>query len=303
MTSKGDRSPSWSRGTFSRIGAVIVHYHRERDALRLVRTLQDIGISPDNIAFCNNGASREFFDQFREQFPDVIFLDLENVGFGAAMNAGLRVLPACVEYALLLSHEVELTESCLDILVSELRDNPTTVAVGPRLMSSETTVWSLGGGTSRVLRKPANIGRGMRIDAIEGPTRREVDWLDGSIVLVDRAKLAEVGNYSESYFLYFEDVDLGWKIRESGGKVICRTDAFAFQSPGGHMNHLYAVRNLLWLLRKQHFYLAYTSYILENILRLVIGGIFKPRGYRNRARGRANGLKQGILRPSSRANS
>lgn len=291
----GGRSPDEDYSRLSGIGAVIVHYHRERDALRLVRSLQDIGISSAHIVFCNNGATREFIDHFSSDFPEVRFLDLKNVGFGAAMNAGLRALPGRVEYALLLSHEVELEVSCLDILVSELRDNPTTVAAGPRLMSNETTVWSLGGGTSRFLRKPANVGRGMRIDAVTGPTRREVDWLDGSIVLVDRAKLAEVENYSESYFLYFEDVDLGWKIRQAGGKVICRTDALAFQSPGGHLNHLYAVRNLLWLLRKQRFYLAYISYIFENIFRLMIGGILKPRGYWSRARLRASGLKQGIF--------
>ncbi|UTT48040.1 glycosyltransferase [Rhodococcus gordoniae] len=282
---------------------MIVHYHREKDAIRLVRTLQNIGINSSNIAFCNNGASREFVRNFSDEFPEVKFLNLDNVGFGAAMNAGLRVLPGRVEYALLLSHEVELEASCLDILMSELRDNPVTVAVGPRLMSNETTVWSLGGGTSRFFRKPANIGRGTGIEAIRAPTRHEVDWLDGSIVLVDRAKLATVDNYSESYFLYFEDVDLGWKIRESGGKVVCRTDAQAFQTPGGHLNHVYAVRNLLWLLRKQRFYGAYFSYIFENVFRLVLGGIFKPRGYWSRARGRASGLKQGILPQPSRRSS
>ena len=48
---------------------------------------------------------------------------------------------------------------------------------------------------------------------------REVDQLMGACLMVRRAALNEVGAFDERFFLYFEEVDLCWRLRASGWRV------------------------------------------------------------------------------------
>lgn len=46
----------------------------------------------------------------------------------------------------------------------------------------------------------------------------EVDWISGACVLVPRQAWQAVGGFSEDYFMFFEDVDLGWRLGRAGLK-------------------------------------------------------------------------------------
>ncbi|MDV7243722.1 MULTISPECIES: glycosyltransferase family 2 protein [Rhodococcus] len=282
------------------MSVVIVHYKRESDVLTLVdRLVNEIGVTESNIVLCDNGSCDEFDKNVRRKFPRMTLLQLENVGFGAAMNVGVAALSGSSRI-LLLTHEVQIDAECIRTLSAEL-DNESTGIVGPRLMSlgEGNSIWSLGGRTGRLLKKPANIERGERFSGITGNPARRVDWLDGSVVMVDRRVFEEVGGYSVPYFLYFEDVDFGWKVRGIAGKdVVCRIDAVAHQAPGGNLDQLYAVRNLLWLLRRQGFRFAYSAYVFETVLRILFGALLKPRGAKRRIALRIAGLAQGLRYPA-----
>src|SRR5437762_2809589 len=65
------------------------------------------------------------------------------------------------------------------------------------------------------------------------PTRpRDVDWLSGAAVWLRRSALQSVGGWDEHYFMYMEDIDLGWRLRRLGWRV-------AYE-PGGAVMHVQA---------------------------------------------------------------
>jgi N-acetylglucosaminyl-diphospho-decaprenol L-rhamnosyltransferase len=45
---------------------------------------------------------------------------------------------------------------------------------------------------------------------------READWLSGSCLLVPTPRFRDLGGFDEGYFMYFEDVDLGDRLRKAG---------------------------------------------------------------------------------------
>ena len=59
------------------------------------------------------------------------------------------------------------------------------------------------------------------------------DWLCGACVVVHEELLARIGGYDESYFLYWEDVDLGFRAVAAGATVVLREDLVAVHDEGG----------------------------------------------------------------------
>src|SRR5207302_9416640 len=47
----------------------------------------------------------------------------------------------------------------------------------------------------------------------------DIDWVSGTYVLLRQAALGELARFDEAYFMYVEDVDLCWRMREAGWRV------------------------------------------------------------------------------------
>jgi N-acetylglucosaminyl-diphospho-decaprenol L-rhamnosyltransferase len=65
---------------------------------------------------------------------------------------------------------------------------------------------------------------------VDHTERREVDWLSGAALWLRRDALDSVGCFDERYFMYFEDVDLCWRLRRSGWRCV--------YEPGGAVVHV-----------------------------------------------------------------
>src|SRR5690606_10093760 len=58
--------------------------------------------------------------------------------------------------------------------------------------------------------------RRYRDDLAPADEARDAGWLSGSCVLVRRRAFDELGGFDEGYFMYFEDVDLGYRLGKAG---------------------------------------------------------------------------------------
>ncbi|MEH3077162.1 MAG: glycosyltransferase, partial [Quadrisphaera sp.] len=146
---------------------------------------------------------------------------LENPGYGAAMNRGALALDSNVSHLLLLTHEVSISDETIAALMSRLNDRPSTGIVGPLLLDSRNSdlVWSAGNRQRRWTGKPKSPERGMKRSALEGV--KQCDWLDGATLMVRLQEFRLLGGFDERFFLYVEDVELGWRYRSAGFKVEC----------------------------------------------------------------------------------
>ena len=150
----------------------------------------------------------------------------ENRGYGAAVNRAVATLAPDVRWVLVSNPDVVLEPGALDRLVATAEADPTIGAVGPRLLEPTGEVYpsarlvpSLRTGLGHAVF--ANVWPGnpwtrrYRQDG-EHDGRRDAGWLSGACVLVRRDVLDRLGGFDEGYFMYFEDVDLGWRIGRLG---------------------------------------------------------------------------------------
>lgn len=151
----------------------------------------------------------------------------DNRGYGGAINAAVATLPPVVEYVLISNPDVLVHDHAISILLERLADDPEVAAVGPRVLNEDGTTYpsarrlpSLRTGIGHALFAglwPSNPWtRSYRSERQATDTERSVGWLSGSCLMVRRSVFEKIGGFDEGYFMYFEDVDLGYRLSKEG---------------------------------------------------------------------------------------
>ncbi|WP_374007763.1 glycosyltransferase [Leifsonia sp. LS-T14] len=173
------------------------------------------------------------------------YLPMErNRGYGSAINAVVAGLPASVEWVLISNPDVVLGAGSVDRLLAVAAEDEHIGAVGPAILDADGSVYpsarsipSLRTGIGHALF--ANLwmnnpwSRAYRNDASEHVARRDAGWLSGACLLVRRTAFDRVGGFDEGYFMYFEDVDLGYRLGKAGFRNVYEPDATVMHT-GAH---------------------------------------------------------------------
>ena len=167
----------------------------------------------------------------RADFPAVqLIVNTDNRGFAAANNQGLAV--ARGQFLLLLNPDTIVPPGGLETLLAFAQSHPEAGAVGPRLLNSDgslqhscrrfPTVWA-------ALFRHTLLGRlfpnahWMREYLMcdwghDEP--REVDWVSGAALLINRRAFDQIGGLDESFYWGSEDVDYCFRLHQAGWKVL-----------------------------------------------------------------------------------
>jgi len=152
-----------------------------------------------------------------------------NLGFAAAVNAGLEHLSDAPGDVLLLNPDAYIAPAELERLHQELLADPGLACVAPAQRRPGSTA------PSRA-RWPWHTPTGAWADAV-GLSRHRVRsqryFLGGAVLLLRQATLAEVGTFDERFFLYSEDEDWQRRALAQGWRVRLCPDVHAEHAAGG----------------------------------------------------------------------
>jgi N-acetylglucosaminyl-diphospho-decaprenol L-rhamnosyltransferase len=179
-----------------------------------------------------------------------------NPGYGGAINAAVATLPGSVTWVLVANPDVVLSPAAIDRLVATAETDERIASVGPRILTPAGDVYP---SARRIPSIRLGVGhavfggawprnpwtRRYRQDA--DVERRDAGWLSGSCFLIRRAAFDAIGGFDEQYFMYFEDVDLGFRLGRAGYRNVYEPDAVATHV-GGHSTE----RNQAEMLRAHH---------------------------------------------------
>ncbi len=182
------------------------------------------------------GRVRELADRFGWQ----VVARPDNGGFGAGVNAGVEAARAAgCGHVLILNPDAWISSEGLDALWEQSRAEPMT-AISPRIEASNGRVVYKGSQVSKRTGRikglgPFASGASVRLDGplnaqLPGPTQ---GWLTGACMALSLELFDRVGGFEESYFLYWEDIDLSARIEAAGGHLVVRLDQVAVHDEGG----------------------------------------------------------------------
>lgn len=199
---------------------------RERRHLpRLTAIVVDGGSGDDSAEILRDAISQPGLSEWVEFLP----LDV-NGGFGWANNqAMLRLFQQENEpdYVLLLNPDAEVEIGAISALADVLDEHPECAAAGSALVNEDGSPSgsayrfpSIGREFVRASQTPV-LGRllGIKPLMIESAGGCEVEWVTGASVLFRSEALKQVGLFDDGFFLYYEEVELMWRVRQAGWSI------------------------------------------------------------------------------------
>jgi len=216
----------------------------------------EIGVE---IVVLDNASEDRSAEAVRERFPGVRLLAQGfRAGFGANHNTVIRATNG--RYVFVLNEDTTSDDWGFARLVAEMDAYPRTAALGPRLVypngRHQGSAWRFPTPLVSLVGVPT-LGK-VGIDQSKGKRPRAVDWVVGAAVLLRREALDGVGLFDESFFIYFEEVDLCLRLRRAGWEVrylptvsvVHHESQFSADIPERRINEMWRGRHRYW--RKHH---------------------------------------------------
>lgn len=235
--------------------AVVLYYRRGIQVIDVVQSLVNQSTPPRRIVVVDNGSADGVFASEKNvaalnEISSSVSLVIcpDNLGYAGGMNLGVRSLETNAKYLFFATHELRMNTDCAASLL-ETASNTGAAIVGPTLtLERNDTVWSYGGYITRwgASRHVTSRQLGTRSD-------RNVDWVDGSAILIDRRVFLAIDGFDERFFLYWEDVDICTRA-SAFGPVVVSARARASQDTG-YTPAYYSARNriMYWRSRRDVF--------------------------------------------------
>jgi N-acetylglucosaminyl-diphospho-decaprenol L-rhamnosyltransferase len=208
-----------------RLSVVVVNYRQWDETEELVRQLQASASvkhgDAEIVIVDNHSPHHPLMKRLRRQ-PNVSLRRWrQNRGFARAVNEGCRLSRG--DWFLLLNPDTTPSEGFLDSVLAMLdRLEPNAGIVGFHLRNGDGSRQLSAGPFPTLVSTIARLAlpRSRRkYHTLRTPNRCRVDWVTGCCLLVRRDCLNELGGLDESFFLYYEDVDLCRRARERGWSV------------------------------------------------------------------------------------
>ncbi len=230
--------------------------HRSRShidaCLAALRTQREVA----EILVVDSGSDDGTTQHLRRTHRDVwVDASAENVGYAAGHNRNYR--RATGDAFLALNPDVVMDLNCLERLCGALADRADIGSVGPKLLRARTNSLVDSAGIERDVLRGKFRDRGAGEASSRYRQREEVFGICGAAALYRREALEEVSGkerapFAESFFMYYEDVDLAWRLRRAGWKNVFVPTARAHHRRGGAgaasaFTEYHLVRNRLWV--------------------------------------------------------
>lgn len=225
------------------VAVVTVSYRSEAVLPSFLESIGGASSSTPHIVVADNrqdGTAREIADRYGARY----FPMPKNLGYGGAVNRAVNSLDGGVRWVLISNPDVVLGTDAVDLLLQTALSSDDIGAVGPTILTPQGDVYpsaravpSLRNGIGHALF--ANLWtsnpwtRAYRSESQSAVRLRDAGWLSGACLLVRRELFANLGGFDPSYFMYFEDVDLGYRIGKSGYRNVLDPRAVVTHS-GAH---------------------------------------------------------------------
>ncbi|HCC08676.1 TPA: hypothetical protein DEP81_01700 [Candidatus Woesebacteria bacterium] len=251
-----------------KIGFISVSFHSNEDTLNVIKQLEKNALPlavSSTVYVVDNSRSEELKEKLAK-YPQAVYIESPgNIGFAAGNNLGIkRALEDDVDIIVLINNDTLVPEDLiLKILASPIVEK-TTGAVGGLIYFAKgfefedkyskdelgKVIWYAGGeyDWDNVYAKHIGVNE---VDKGQYDGQRETDFITGCLFITKAEVLKEVGLFDERYCLYFEDSDLGMRIKKAGYKLIVDSNVKLWHKVaqssgiGSPLNDYFITRNRL----------------------------------------------------------
>ena len=187
----------------------------------------------------DNASTDNSLELLRTDFPECRLIVLEkNWGFAEGYNKALQQIEA--EYYLLLNSDIEVTPRWLTPLVGFMDGHPDVAACQPKLLSifNRDSFEYAGASGGFLDRYGYPFCRGRIFDTVEKDNGQydqpaDVLWATGAALMIRAKDYWDCGGLDGRFFAHNEEIDLCWRLRIRGRRIVSLPDSRVYHVGGG----------------------------------------------------------------------
>ena len=219
-----------------KVSVVIVNWNTRELLKQCLKSVYAETSVPAEIFVVDNASGDGSAEMVRANFPRVCLIaNSDNKGFAAANNQAINRTQG--QYVLLLNPDTKVLGAAIDKLAAYLDDEETVGACTGKLLNGDGSLQKNVGNfysfwstlfENRILPAilPNSKFLAKRLVAFwDHATSRDIDWARGAVLLVRKKVLDRIGFLDERFYIYGEEIDLCWRIKQYGWRIIYLPEA------------------------------------------------------------------------------
>jgi len=202
------------------VSIISINYNAPEITAQMIESLRHVTYPQIEIIIVDNASGKGDVDKLKIDFPEIhLIKSNKNLGFAGGNNLGIRKSKG--EYILLLNNDTEVKPDFIEPLIDKFVSDPTIGAVSPKIYFQHSPNLLQFTGVSKINKYTTrSVGWGFGVmDNGQFNEDKESYFAHGAAMLVPRKVIEKVGMMAEIYFLYYEEMDWGQRIRDAGYKI------------------------------------------------------------------------------------
>ncbi len=195
-----------------------------------------------DIVVGDNASTDGSVDFIKREYPTIrIIQNDQNYGFTGGYNRVLEQVDA--DYYILLNSDVEVLPNWIAPMISLMESDPMIAAAAPKIKSyAQKSYFEHAGAAGGFIDSFGYIFcRGRLFYEIEEDKGQygqsgEVFWASGAAMFIKRHCWDEANGFDDSFFAHMEEIDLCWRLKNKGYKVMYCAESEIFHLGGGTLN-------------------------------------------------------------------
>ncbi|MCE3203590.1 glycosyltransferase family 2 protein [Paenibacillus sonchi] len=286
------------------VSIIVLNYNTCRLTMDCLRSVYD---SETNFVYeiilIDNNSRDDSVERISREFPGVMLIaNSENVGYARANNQGMEV--ASGRYVLLLNSDTVVRKDTLQTMISFMDGRPDIGASGCKVILPDGSLdkackrgfptpsasFYYAFGFSKLFPDRPRFN-GYQLGYLDPDQDYPVDCLVGAFMLLRRETIEQVGGLDEDFFMYGEDLDWCFRIKEAGWGIYYYPQTSIIHLKGGSARRrpfkiVYEFHRAMILFHRKHYSKRYNSMIngavytgvgVKFVLSLVRNALIRPR--------------------------
>jgi GT2 family glycosyltransferase/glycosyltransferase involved in cell wall biosynthesis len=214
------------------VSLIILNYNGREHLEACLASVGDLTFPKENLEtiIVDNASTDNSVAFIKSRFPDVVLIEnAVDLGFSKAANLG--AMGATGKYLAFLNNDMRVDKNWLSVLVDTARAGKGFACVGSTILNRDGSALDFAGRPDDAFclaYKPFNSSLALPGSSPYSTTL----FVSGGAALILRTAFQTLGGFDPDFFLYHEDVDLGWRLWLRGYECALSTESIVYHRGG-----------------------------------------------------------------------
>mgnify|MGYP001365422213 FL=1 len=279
-----------------KISIVIINWNGKKWLEDFLPKIQEYSSDDVVTVVVDNKSTDDSISFIKNNYPKIKIIENDsNYGYAKGYNLSLKKIES--KYYILLNSDIEVTKNWIEPIIKLMDEDEKIAACQPKILDYyNRNKFEYAGGSGGFIDKfgyPLCRGRifdDIEIDSYQYEDAREIFWASGACLFIRASKFWEVNGFDNDFFAHQEEIDLCWRLKNNGYKIMVEPNSIVYHVGGGTLKvgsplktYLNFRNNLCTIFKNSSFksliFIIPTRLILDGLASIVF--IFKSNGIKH----------------------